>query len=123
MGNATSIFNLMRNIGASIGISMVENVQYGTADADQCAGAPRLSGRPGHQRMFQGLRGYFMIQGADPVTAAHRAYGAMWGLVQQQAAMLAYNDTFRFMAGMFVIMIPFVFWMKRPRRGKPAMAH
>ena len=28
MGNATSIFNLMRNIGASIGISMVETVQF-----------------------------------------------------------------------------------------------
>src|SRR5256886_343522 len=28
MGNATSIFNLMRNIGASIGISMVETLQF-----------------------------------------------------------------------------------------------
>jgi hypothetical protein len=27
MGNATSIFNLMRNIGASIGIAMVETMQ------------------------------------------------------------------------------------------------
>ena len=27
MGNATSIFNLMRNVGASIGISMVETMQ------------------------------------------------------------------------------------------------
>src|SRR6202453_303897 len=30
MGNATSLFNLMRNIGASIGIAMVENVQFRT---------------------------------------------------------------------------------------------
>ena len=28
MGNATSLFNLMRNIGASIGIAMVETVQF-----------------------------------------------------------------------------------------------
>src|SRR5207253_9310714 len=28
MGNATSVFNLMRNIGASIGISMVETIKY-----------------------------------------------------------------------------------------------
>src|SRR5436305_5836510 len=28
MGNATSIFNLMRNIGASIGISVVEALQF-----------------------------------------------------------------------------------------------
>ena len=40
MGNATSIFNLMRNIGASIGISMVETVQF-----RKRAGAHQRSGR------------------------------------------------------------------------------
>ena len=39
MGNATSIFNLMRNIGASIGIAMVETVQFRTQQsAHQPAG-------------------------------------------------------------------------------------
>src|SRR6202171_4963610 len=33
MGNATSIFNLMRNVGASIGISMVETMQVRRAQA------------------------------------------------------------------------------------------
>src|SRR5437867_807032 len=34
MGNATSIFNLMRNIGASIGISMVETLQFRNQQLD-----------------------------------------------------------------------------------------
>ena len=37
--------------------------------------------------------------------------------------MLAYNDLFRFLAGLFVMMIPFVFFMKKPKGRKPMMAH
>jgi MFS transporter, DHA2 family, multidrug resistance protein len=124
MGNATSIFNLMRNIGASIGISIMETMQVRKMQMHiNVLGVHVNRADPATQQTFRGLRAYFMFRGADPVTAAHQAYAAMWGTVQQQAAMLAYNDSFRFLAGVFVVMIPFVFWMKRPKRGKPMTAH
>jgi hypothetical protein len=45
-------------------------------------------------------------------------------MVQQQASMLAYNDVFRFLGGMFLLMLPLLFLMKKPRGGKgPSMAH
>ena len=54
----------------------------------------------------------------------HRqAYGAMWGMVQRQAAMLAYNDLFRFLAFMFVAMLPLLFLMRKPKKGGAVMAH
>ena len=37
--------------------------------------------------------------------------------------MLSYNDSFRVLAIVFVVMIPFVFWMKKPKGRKPMMAH
>ena len=40
MGNASGIFNLMRNVGGSVGISLVT-----TFARPQCAGAPNQSGR------------------------------------------------------------------------------
>ena len=43
--------------------------------------------------------------------------------MQQQAAMLAYNDTFRFLALTFVLMLPLVFLMRKPKKGKAVMAH
>jgi DHA2 family multidrug resistance protein len=44
--------------------------------------------------------------------------------VLRQAAMLSYNDTFLFLAIMFVLMIPLLFLLRRPKAGKgPAMMH
>jgi hypothetical protein len=36
--------------------------------------------------------------------------------------MLSYNDTFLFMAGMFVAMIPLLFLLRKPKPGKPGAA-
>jgi hypothetical protein len=46
-----------------------------------------------------------------------------WGMVQQQAAMLAYNDVFRFLALTFVAMLPLLFLMRKPKKGGAVMAH
>src|SRR5438270_7752716 len=125
MGNATSIFNLMRNIGASVGISSVETLQFRHMQAHiNYLGQHVNETSPRTQQVLAGLRQTFMLKGADSVTATHQAHGAMWGSLQQQASMLAYNDVFRFMGGMFLVMLPLLFLMKKPKKGKgPAMAH
>jgi DHA2 family multidrug resistance protein len=65
-----------------------------------------------------------MSQGASAATATQQAYGSMWGMVERQAAMLSYNDTFLFLAGMFVMMLPLLFLLRKPQAGKgPAMMH
>jgi MFS transporter, DHA2 family, multidrug resistance protein len=125
MGNATSIFNLMRNLGASIGISIVETVQYRKQQIHtSILGAHVDPANPLTQRTFQGLRAYFLSRGSDPASATHQANAALFALVERQAAMLSYNDVFLFLAIMFMLMIPFLFWMTKPKkRGRPAMAH
>jgi MFS transporter, DHA2 family, multidrug resistance protein len=65
-----------------------------------------------------------MAAGADPVTATNRAYGAIFGMVQQQATMVSFVSLFRLLGFLFVILIPLVLLMKRPRRGaEPIAAH
>ena len=115
MGNATSIFNLMRNIGASIGISMVETLQFRkqqlhTNVLDKFV----TTTNPQARSTIEGLRGLFMSQGQDPANATRHAQAAVWAMVQQQAAMLSYNDVFRFLAVMFLAMFPLIFLMKKP---------
>ena len=59
-----------------------------------------------------------MSQGSSAATATQQAYESVWGMVQRQAAMLSYNDTFLFLAVMFVLMIPFFFLLRKPKPGK-----
>ena len=124
MGNATSIFNLMRNIGASVGIAMVETMQVRKAQMHINILDEHVNpANPLARQTIDGLRALFMSQGKDAVTATHDAYAAVWAMVQQQAAMLAYNDAFRFLALMFVVMLPLIFLMRKPKKGKAVMAH
>ncbi|HWZ43523.1 MAG TPA: DHA2 family efflux MFS transporter permease subunit [Candidatus Saccharimonadales bacterium] len=123
MGNATSLFNLMRNIGASIGIASVttlvaRNVQKHSND---------MSGRvtafdPAGRAVFESIRNGLVAKGADIATATKQAYAALFGLVQQQAAMLSYIDAFFLLAMMFVAVLPLVLIMKKPKStGGPTM--
>jgi len=125
MGNAASIFNLMRNIGASIGISMVETLQARKLQVHiNNLGSHVTAASPQARAMAAGLSHLFVLEGKDAATATRQAHGAMWGLVQQQAAMLSYNDVFRILAGMFIVMFPLIFLMTKPKKRKaPAMAH
>ena len=125
MGNATSLFNLMRNLGGSIGIASA-----GTMLASRQQMYVNLFGAnvtpysPAAQRMFNAAKSGFIAQGADVTTATHRAYGALFGSVQQQAAMQSFVSLFRFLGLIFVLLVPLVLLMKRPRsKAGPVAAH
>jgi DHA2 family multidrug resistance protein len=123
MGNATSLFNLMRNIGGSIGIAttgtmIARNQQRVTATL----GAHVTPYDASSQLMFQQLRSGFMAAGADPVTAANRAYAGLFGMLQRQAAMVSFVGLFQLLGVVFLLLIPLVLLMKRPGRGAPAAA-
>jgi len=124
LGNATSIFNLMRNIGASIGISMVEAFQFRSMQkhSDELSKFMTSAGLM-FQHTLESFRGLFIAQGSDPVTASKRAYAAVWGIMQRQAAMLSYNDTFLLLAILFLVVSPFILLLRKPKGGGPVMAH
>ena len=124
MGNATSLFNLMRNIGGSIGIALT-----GTMLARQqqvhfvTLGTHVDPYNPVAQSMFDRLRGGFLASGSDPVTASDRALAAMAGLVHRQASIVSFVEIFRLLGLMFLLLIPLVLLMKRPTGRGPAGAH
>jgi len=49
------------------------------------------------------------------VTATRQAYAALYGVVQQQAAMLSFIYAFRFLAILFVLVMPLILIMQAPR--------
>ncbi len=124
MGNATSIFNLMRNLGGSIGIAAVttlvaRNQQINT----NTLGANISPGNPQVQNSLEMLRSMFVSGGADMVTANQRAYSAIFAMVERQASMLAFNHTYWLLAALFLVMLPLVGLMRRPitTRGKAVL--
>lgn len=116
MGNATSIFNVMRNIGGSIGISMVSTMySRATQTNTNIFGANVNSASGAAQSMFEGARAMFMSKGMDAATATRQAYASIFGMVQQQAAMVAFVREFRFLAILFLCCVPLILIMRPPR--------
>jgi DHA2 family multidrug resistance protein len=124
MGNATSMFNLMRNIGGSMGIASATTFLYRRQQLHTHLLAVDVNPyNPQTQVFLKGVQSAMILHGSDPHTAASQSYGAIWGVVERQASMLAFVDTFRAMAVVFLLMLPLLFIMKRPKhdRGGGAM--
>jgi DHA2 family multidrug resistance protein len=115
MGNATGIYNLVRSVGGSIGISVVmamlvrgAQIHQSTLAAD--AGSPLASG------LARGLQARLFSQGEDMVTAQHKALGMIYRSVQQQSALMAYADNFRLIAILALACIPLLLLFQRVKR-------
>ncbi len=109
MGNATSIFNLMRNIGGSVGIAVMTTFLSRRTQMHQNHLVQNITAGSGQTyRMLMGLRANFYAHGADAVTASRKALAAMYGMVQQHAAMLAFVEAFWIMGLVFLLMLVFL---------------
>ena len=125
MGNATSLFNLMRNIGGSVGIATATTMVARTSQTFQNTFVRHINpNNPVAMAQLQQFQSYFQSRGADPVTAMKKAYAAVYGIVQQQAALLSYLNIFKFFGYVFLLMLPLLFLMKRPARAdRPTAMH
>ncbi|HEY6291078.1 MAG TPA: DHA2 family efflux MFS transporter permease subunit [Terriglobia bacterium] len=124
MGNATSLFNLVRNLGGSVGISLVETLQFRQQQAHIGILGAHVNPFDRQVRaVMNQIQGAFTVGGADPVTAGHRAYSALWGMVLQQATMMSYNDVFRLLGVLFLGMLPLIFLMKKPKAAGGMSGH
>jgi DHA2 family multidrug resistance protein len=121
MGNATSMFNLMRNLGGGFGIAaattfLFRRQQFHTHRLGEHVSMLNLQ----TQAFFKSTQSAMMTHSGDPAAAATQTYVALWGTVQRQAAMLAFVDTFRAMAIVFLVVLPFLFIMRRPKHTRAA---
>jgi MFS transporter, DHA2 family, multidrug resistance protein len=109
IGNAAGIYNLMRNIGGSIGIATTTTLLVRRAQVHQNFLAAGVSASDAASGMVRGLQGSLYNSGTSLYDAHQRAFGAIYGLLQQQASLLAYVDNFRILGFLSFVCIPFVF--------------
>jgi len=115
MGNATGIFNLMRNIGGSIGIASVMAMMVRGAQTHQTTLAAD-AGSPLASSFVRGLQARLFSQGTDMVTAHQKALGALYRSVQQQSSLLAYADNFRLIAILAFACLPLLLLFQQVKK-------
>jgi DHA2 family multidrug resistance protein len=124
MGNATSLFNLMRNLGGSIGIATTGSLlARKQQEYINVMGAHVTPYSQSAQSAIEAARRGFLASGSDSVTATERAYAAVFGTIQRQAAMVSFVDLFRLLGMIFLLLLPLVLLMRRPRSRAAAAAH
>jgi MFS transporter, DHA2 family, multidrug resistance protein len=113
MGNATALYNLIRNIGGSIGIAIVTTMVSRRSQFHQSRLIEQLTP---YDSMYalRAQQGADLLQqkGMDPSSVNHGGLGIMYENMIRQAAMLSYADVFYLLTWMMIILIPLVLFMK-----------
>lgn len=119
---ASAMINLMRNLGGSFGISLAQTWLARHQQIHQTYLVNHLAetSTTFKNTLQQSTQNFFRMGGSGLWEARRQANGAVFGRLQQQAAILAYLDTFRFMCGCAICAVPFVFLLKK---AKPGGAH
>jgi DHA2 family multidrug resistance protein len=115
--NISGMINLARNLGGSIGIAGLETVLARRTEFHQ----NRLSAHTSQfdnafQSSVAGLTQTLTQAGYDVATAGQMAYARLYGLMQAQAAWLAYIDTIWLYGFACLSVVPLAFLMKRPKK-------
>ncbi|MGA7930493.1 MAG: DHA2 family efflux MFS transporter permease subunit [Candidatus Sulfotelmatobacter sp.] len=121
---ASGLMNLARNMGGSVGISLVttrldRSTQVHLNDLSHHLSASN----PAFQTMLQGATQAMRAHGASATYATQQAYALIQNTVLRQATMLAYLDDFRLLAISILAMVPLVFLMKKGRPGGGIAVH
>jgi DHA2 family multidrug resistance protein len=114
IGNASGLYNLMRNIGGSVGISIVNTIvaRHEQLHRNELVHsiAPTSVAFEAH---VTSLRHYLESQGVPAGDALQKAYGLVNAQLLQQSRLWAYVDDFRYMALVCFLCIPIVFLLKK----------
>jgi len=114
------LVNFMRNIGSSVGTSMVTTLLARREQFHQAALSYHTTGfDTALQGQVAGLSRQLVAGGSTPADAPHLAYGLIYQSMQGQAQTLAYIDTYMVLAIAASIMFLLAFLVRRndPRTG------
>jgi DHA2 family multidrug resistance protein len=124
-GSASGLFNMMRNLGGAVGIALLQTLltkreQYHSNVLMQSVSLFEQATRARIEKLTQ----YFMNQGvADHAQASHRAVIAIGNIVQKQAFILAFSDTFYLLGAALIVALIAALLLKKPGRVEAGGAH
>ncbi|MGA7561832.1 MAG: DHA2 family efflux MFS transporter permease subunit [Desulfobaccales bacterium] len=115
MGNATGIYNLLRNLGGSFGIAVAATLLSRRAQFHQSRLVEHLTaGSPSFIAWQHRIAG--ILPGLGPhwnYWEAPRAMATLYDQVQVQAMTLSFGDGYWFFTVLFLLLVPLVFMMRQ----------
>jgi MFS transporter, DHA2 family, multidrug resistance protein len=126
MGYASSLYNMMRNTGSAIGISLVTNLLNSLEQKHQSYLVQHVSIFDAWRLSEQGPRmpGAPVFNYAEELATNQKGgLGVLYHTVQVQASLLSYNDIYRILAVLGVIFIPAFLMLKKAGSAGAAGAH
>ncbi len=112
--NATGLINLARNIGGSSGIAFVTTQLARRPQVHQHVLVSHVTVfDQRYNEVLHAATAMLTARGSSPTDAAHQAQGLIYGMVQREAAMLAFTDAFRILGFIFLVIAPVMALMKR----------
>ncbi|RXH11811.1 DHA2 family efflux MFS transporter permease subunit [Bradyrhizobium guangzhouense] len=124
-GSASALFNMMRNLGGAIGIAALQTLltkreQYHSNVLSQQVTIFEQATRTRLDQLAQ----YFLSHGViDRVDAIHHAYVAIGKIIQKQAFILAFSDTFYLLGVSQIVALLAALMLTRPERIESGGGH
>jgi DHA2 family multidrug resistance protein len=125
MGNATGLFNMLRNIGGSIGISMATTALIRRADLHQTEMGARLGASNMVLQQKSAAIASYLGHRLGPAAGRPGSMGFIYSMMEQQSALMAYVDVFRWTALLAFFCAGAVWLFKKPIKpgGPPQGMH
>jgi MFS transporter, DHA2 family, multidrug resistance protein len=124
-GSASGLFNMMRNLGGAVGIAALQTFltkreQYHSNVLAQSVSVFEQATRTRIDQLTQ----YFVNHGViDRADAVNRAYVAVGHIVQKQAFILAFSDTFYLLGAALIIALIATLMLRKPDHLSAGGAH
>ena len=123
MGGATGIYNLMRNLGGSVGISMATTLLARRAQVHQNVMVAKMTPYdPAFQQRLEALR-KVLTPKVGASQAGQQALGILYKTLVAQATLLAFVDNFRLITVLALCCIPLAVFLRRARTRPAPGAH
>lgn len=124
MGNATGMFNLLRNMGGSVGIAISATLLARFSQLYQNVLVQHVNPynlQAQHRLSLLGRAA--AAKGYDSVSAHKASLAWTYGQVQRQAGMLSYNHIFWVLSICFLLVIPFLLFLRRGKVPAGPVSH
>jgi DHA2 family multidrug resistance protein len=116
LGNATAAYNVVRNIGGSIGVALATTLLVRRSQAHQTTLVSHLNIWDADTTLkLKQWTDHFVSQGTDTYTANRRALVMLYRGAIEQAHIMAYADDFWLISVLFVVIVPLIPLMHRVR--------
>ena len=122
IGNASGLFNLMRNVGGSIGISIAQTLltRHTAVHQNEIVNSVPITGRA-FQNSLSGAR-HALTNSFGPANTLHPAQSLLYGELDRQAALWAFVDVFRWLSLLSFLCLAISWLFKKVRPGHPPPA-